>query len=231
MKTFVIIPTFNEIKNLPRILERIFALPLFDLFVLVVDDGSPDGTGRLAEKLKEEYPRLEVLHRGKKEGLGRAYLAGFAHVLGGGAELMVEMDCDGSHDPADLLLLLESTHDADVIVGSRYVAGGAVDYPWHRVFISRVANEFANLILRLGIKDATAGFKVYRRPVVELFLEDDFSSSGYSFQVETLLRAKKAGFKIKEIPITFTDRTQGRSKMGLGEVLQGSWDVLRLRFK
>jgi len=231
MKTFVIIPTFNEAENLPHILGQIFALKLPDLSVLAVDDDSPDGTGELAERLKEKYSNLEVLHRKKKGGLGQAYLAGFNYVLPKGAELVVEIDADGSHNPAELTRLLEHTNGADVVVGSRYVEGGSVDYPWHRIFISKLANNFANFVLRLGVKDATAGFKVYRRPVVELFLKDDFSSSGYSFQVETLLRAKRAGFKIKEVPITFTDRKKGKSKMRFREVWDGSWRVLRLGFK
>lgn len=228
MKTFVIIPTFNEAENLPHILGQIFALKLPDLSVLVVDDNSPDGTGKLAEELKEKYPNLEVLHRKEKKGLGEAYLAGFEYVLPKRAELVVEIDADGSHSPADLSRLLEHANGADVVVGSRYVEGGSVDYPWHRIFISKLANNFANFVLRLGVRDATAGFKVYRRPVVELFLKDDFSSSGYSFQVETLLLAKKEGFRIREVPITFIDRTKGKSKLRFREVWEGSWRVLRL---
>lgn len=244
-KTFVIVPTFNEVENLPTLIKEISELPTtrseiatpalrdsnYQLSILIVDDNSPDGTGELAEKLRSKYPNLEVLHRRRKEGLGRAYLAGFSYVLTKGAELVVEMDADGSHNPGELPRLLEAASTFDVVVGSRYVAGGSVDYPWYRVLISKLANGFANFVLRLGVKDATAGFKVYRRAVVELFLKDDFSSSGYSFQVETLLRAKRAGFKIKEIPITFSDRMRGASKMRLKEVIEGSLDILRLRFK
>ena len=234
-KIFVVIPTFNEVENLPQILGQLFTLS-FDkeqpcqMSVLVVDDNSPDGTGELVEKLRERYPNLEVLHREKKEGLGRAYLAGFGYVLTKGADLVVEMDADGSHQVADLHRLIDAADGVDVVVGSRYVKGGSVDYPWYRVLISKLANNFANFILRLGVKDATSGFKAYRRGVAELFLKDDFSSSGYSFQVETLLRAKRAGFKIKEVPITFVDRTKGKSKMRFKEIWEGSWRVLRLGF-
>lgn len=238
MKIFIIIPTFNEVENLARILEQIFNSPLIphpsQLNVLVVDDNSPDGTGELAEKLRSKYPHLEVLHRPRKAGLGKAYLAGFSYVLSKGADLVVEMDADGSHQIADLRRLIDTlinADDVDVVVGSRYTKGGSVDYPWHRVLVSKLANSFANFILRLGLRDATSGFKVYRREVVKLFLKDDFSSSGYSFQVETLLRAKRAGFKIKEVPITFIDRKRGKSKMRFREVWEGSWRVLRLGLK
>lgn len=241
-KIFIIIPTFNEAENLSALIKEISNLSIVNLpvrqagcqlSILVVDDNSPDGTGELAEKLRSKYPYLEVLHRPAKGGLGKAYLAGFSYVLTKGADLVVEMDADGSHQVADLRRLLkEATRNhADVIIGSRYVKGGSVDYPWHRVLISKLANGFANFILRLGVKDATSGFKVYRREVVGLFLKDDFSSSGYSFQVETLLRAKRAGFKIKEVPIAFIDRKKGKSKMRFREVWEGSWRILRLGLK
>lgn len=144
---------------------------------------------------------------------------------------MVEMDADGSHNPAELPRLLDAAATFDVVVGSGYVEDGSVDYPWYQVLISKLANNFANFIFRLGVKHATAGFKVYRQGVVVLFLEDDFSSSGYSFQVETLLRAKRAGFKIKEVPIAFTDRKQGKSNMRFRGVWEGSLRVLRLGLK
>lgn len=234
MKILVIIPTFNEVENPPLILRQILGLGIPDLSVLIVDDDSPDGTGELAEKLRGKHPNLEVLHRKKKEGLGRAYLAGFGYVLTKGAELVVEMDADGSHHVADLRRLVDTlinADDVDVVAGFRFVKGGSVDYPWYRILISKIANSFANFILRLGVRDATAGFKVHRREVVETVLEDDASSSGYSFQVETLLRAKRKGFKIKEIPTTFVDPKRGRSKMRFIEVWDGSWQVLRLGLK
>jgi dolichol-phosphate mannosyltransferase len=240
-KIFVVIPTYNEAENLPPLIKQLFSLNSPDLSVLVVDDNSPDGTGEIAKRLREDYPRLSALCRPEKKGLGAAYLAGFRYLferegLSGRADAeesfyLVKMDADGSHRVEDLERLLKERDVSEVVVGSRYVKGGKVDYPWQRILISKSANWFANLVLGLGVKDATSGFKVYPGKVIDLFLKDGLSSSGYSFQVETLLLAKKAGFRIKEVPIAFVDRTRGKSKMRLREVWEGSWRVLMLRFR
>jgi dolichol-phosphate mannosyltransferase len=194
--------------------------------VLVVDDGSPDGTGRLADELAAKHPRISVLHRTVKEGLGPAYLAGFRRALADGAQLVLEMDCDFSHDPDDVPRLIAAAADADVVLGSRYVRGGRVEN-WSAVrrFVSRAGSLYAQVLLRAPVRDLTGGFKCYRREVLERIDLDAVSARGYAFQIETTYRALQAGFRVVEIPIAFTERTAGSSKMSRAIVVEAIWRV------
>src|SRR5438094_428737 len=194
--------------------------------VLVIDDNSPDGTGRLADRLAEELDYVDVLHRPRKEGLGPAYVAGFRRALADGAELILEMDCDFSHDPADVPRLIAAADEADVVLGSRYVRGGRVD-DWGagRRFVSRAGSLYAQVLLAAPVRDLTGGFKCYRREVLERIDLDAISSRGYAFQIETTYRALRAGFRVVEVPITFTDREAGTSKMSRSIVLEAIWRV------
>ena len=219
-RTLVIVPTYNEISNLASILQRIrTAVPGADL--LVVDDASPDGTGALADRLAAADPAIGVLHREGKDGLGRAYLAGFAHALAHGYTFVVEIDADGSHDPAELPRMLELARTADLVLGSRWVRGGAVrNWPWLRQAISRTANAYSRLVLRSRIRDITAGFRVFRAEALRSLELDAVSSQGYCFQIELAWRLERAGGIIVEHPITFVERENGRSKMHLGIVAE-----------
>jgi dolichol-phosphate mannosyltransferase len=194
--------------------------------VLVIDDGSPDGTGEIAERLKTELGFVDVLHREQKEGLGRAYIAGFAWALEHGAELVLEMDCDFSHNPADVPRLIEAADDADLVLGSRYVAGGGT-HNWSRVrrIISTGGSFYARTLLHVQIRDLTGGFKCYRCEVIEAIDPGTVSARGYAFQIETTYRALRANFRVEEIPIIFSDRAAGGSKMGKRIVLEAIWKV------
>ena len=229
MRPLVCLPTYDEGENLERMLR---ALGEHGVSVLVIDDSSPDGTGELADRLAEQLDYVEVLHRPRKEGLGPAYLAGFRHALAAGAELVLEMDCDFSHDPADVPRLLAAVQDADVAVGSRYVKGGSV-HNWGLVrrFVSAGGSLYARVLLGVGIRDLTAGFKCYRRAVLETIDLDAISSLGYAFQIETTYRALRAGFRVVEVPIAFHDREHGGSKMSKGIVLEAMWKVPALRVR
>jgi len=229
VRPLVCLPTYDERENLERMLR---ALGEHGVSVLVIDDSSPDGTGELADRLAEQLDYVEVLHRPRKEGLGPAYLAGFRHALAAGAELVLEMDCDFSHDPADVPLLLAAVQDADVAVGSRYVKGGSV-HNWGLVrrFVSAGGSLYARVLLGVGIRDLTAGFKCYRRAVLETIDLDAISSLGYAFQIETTYRALRAGFRVVEVPIAFHDREHGGSKMSKGIVLEAMWKVPALRVR
>ena len=200
--------------------------------VLVIDDNSPDGTGAIADSLAVELPFVSVLHRPLKEGLGPAYLAGFRRALDDGAELVVEMDCDFSHDPADVPRLIEAVEaGADIAIGSRYVTGGGVgNWGLVRRIISKGGSLYAALFLQMGVKDPTAGFKCMRRSVLEALDLDRITSKGYAFQIELTYLAKRAGFSVVELPITFDDRTTGTSKMSRRIVLEAIWRVPLLRF-
>lgn len=231
-KTFIVVPTYNEKENIEKLLAAIFALTIPDLYVLVVDDNSPDGTGRVVEQLRSANPRLSVLHRPGKGGLGPAYLAGFTEAVQHGAELLFEMDADFSHDPAHLPAFLTAIQNADVVLGSRYCAGGGVaNWNVARRLISRFGNQYARMVLGMPYHDLTGGFKCYRRAVVELLLKTPLSSLGYNFQIETTYRAHLAGFKIVEIPITFTERREGKSKFNAKIMIEGFFKVALLRFK
>jgi dolichol-phosphate mannosyltransferase len=231
----ICLPTYNERENLqPMVaaLEKVIDERGLDATVLVVDDNSPDGTGELADRLAEELPRVRVLHRARKEGLGPAYIAAFGAAVEADAELVLTMDCDFSHDPADVPRLVAAAEGADVVIGSRYVDGGGVrNWGLVRRAISRGGCLYAQVLLGAGIRDLTGGFKCYRREVLERIGLERISSKGYAFQIETTYRALRAGFRAVEIPIVFTDRETGRSKMSRGIVLEaiGRVPALRLR--
>lgn len=202
------------------------------LEVLVIDDNSPDGTGGIADRLAAELPWVHVLHRESKEGLGPAYLAGFRRARELGADLVFEMDCDFSHDPNDVPRLISAAENADLVLGSRYVRGGGTrNWGLTRRFISRGGSLYAQLLLQLGIRDLTGGFKCYRRDVLETIDLDGISSLGYAFQIETTYRALRAGFRVVEVPITFADREVGGSKMSKTIVLEAIWKVPALRLR
>jgi dolichol-phosphate mannosyltransferase len=214
-RTLVIIPTYNERDNLSTIVSRVTdAAP--DVHVLIVDDGSPDGTGELADELALADPdRVHVMHRTTKDGLGAAYLAGFAWGLGRQYSVLVEMDADGSHAPEELHRLLDEIDaGADVVIGSRYVPGGQVrNWPRRRMLLSRTANGYSRILLGVGINDITAGYRAYRREVLEKIDLAAVDSKGYGFQVDLTWRSINAGYRVVEVPITFTEREHGKSKM------------------
>jgi dolichol-phosphate mannosyltransferase len=224
----VCLPTYNERENLEPMLRGLAGK---GVRVLVIDDNSPDGTGELADRLAAELDYVDVLHRERKEGLGPAYLAGFREALAGGAELVLEMDCDFSHDPSDVPRLIAAvTNGADVALGSRYVPGGGVrNWGLLRRFISAGGSAYARILLGVKIRDLTGGFKCYRRRVLETIDLDSVDSKGYAFQIETTYRALRAGFKAVEVPITFADREAGGSKMSKGIVAEAIWKVPALR--
>jgi dolichol-phosphate mannosyltransferase len=223
----VVIPTYNERDNLEPILTRLHqAVPAAD--VLVVDDASPDGTGELADKLAAVEPWVSVLHRAAKAGLGAAYLAGFRTALAGDHALIVEMDADGSHAPEDLPALLAGIAQADMVIGSRYVPGGSVvNWPAHREWLSRGGNLYSRLALGVPIKDITGGYRVFRRRVLEELIPAGVASQGYCFQVDMAWRAVQAGFRVRELPITFVERERGSSKMSHAIVAEALWRVTR----
>jgi dolichol-phosphate mannosyltransferase len=233
MRATVCLPTYDERANLEPMLRALAGVLRAGDRVLVIDDNSPDGTGELADRLAEELAFVSVLHRPHKEGLGPAYLAGFRQALDGGAELVLEMDCDFSHDPADVPRLIAAVEDgADIAIGSRYTAGGHVgNWGLVRRAISRGGSLYAALFLQLGVKDPTAGFKCFRRAVLESIDTGTITARGYAFQIETTFRAKRRGFRIVEVPITFDDRTRGASKMSRWIVLEAVWRVPLMRFR
>jgi dolichol-phosphate mannosyltransferase len=229
-KAVVCLPTYNERENLEPMLR---ALGDKDVRVLVIDDNSPDGTGELADRLAAELGYVDVLHRESKEGLGPAYLAGFRRALTSEAELILEMDCDFSHDPDYVPRLIAAVDDgADLALGSRYVPGGGVrDWGLVRRFISAGGSFYARIILGVKVRDLTGGFKCYRRAVLETIDLDAVDSRGYAFQIETTYRTLRAGFKVVEVPITFADREVGGSKMSKAIVAEAIWKVPGLRLK
>ena len=229
---WLILPTYNEAANLEAIVSEVReALPDAGK-ILVVDDSSPDGTGEIADGLAATHDGVEVLHRERKEGLGPAYVAGFARALGGGAELVAQMDADFSHDPADLPRLLAAAGDADLVLGSRYVEGGGVE-EWGAVrrAVSRGGSAYARLVLGIPIRDLTGGFKVFRRDVLEAIDPASLEALGYAFQVETTYRALRRGFKVVEVPIVFRDRRVGESKMSKRIVAEAAWRVPMMRLR
>jgi dolichol-phosphate mannosyltransferase len=215
----VALPTYNELLNLPLIVPEILA---HGYRLLIIDDNSPDGTGRLADSLAADLPSISVIHRPAKQGLGPAYAAGFDRALAQGAEVVIEMDADFSHDPADLPRLVAAIEDgAQLAIGSRYVPGGATpEWPWLRRVISRAGNLYARMMLGIPVRDATAGFRAFTADALKILPYGKAEASGYGFQVEMAWRAHQAGLKIVEVPITFRDRTRGTSKMGLSIVLE-----------
>jgi dolichol-phosphate mannosyltransferase len=232
----VVVPTYNERDNLPKLIGQLLALGMPDLHVLIVDDGSPDGTGDIADKIAEvDAPGIvSVLHRTTKDGLGRAYVAGMTRALAEGADIVIQMDADLSHPAEVVPIMVETlrTTDASVVLGSRYVAGGAVadDWAWHRKILSSWANFYVSAILGMRVKDATAGFKAWKAEALEAIGLDTVQSGGYSFQVELNYRVTKHGLKIAEVPIVFHERTSGTSKMSLGVQVESMLMPWRLRF-
>ncbi|MGY2066334.1 polyprenol monophosphomannose synthase [Blastococcus sp. SYSU DS0619] len=221
-RVLVVIPTYDEVENLERILERLHA-SVPEAHALVVDDGSPDGTGELADRLAAADPRVHVLHRTAKAGLGRAYVAGFGWARERGYDVLVEMDADGSHAPEQLPDLLAALADADLVLGSRYVDGGRVeDWPVHRLLLSRLGNRYTRWVLRLPLQDATGGFRAARAELIDRLPFDEVASAGYCFQVDWAWRALRSGARITEVPITFTERAHGRSKMS-GSIVREAW--------
>jgi dolichol-phosphate mannosyltransferase len=231
MQATVLVPTYNESSNLEAMLRALSGVVRDGDRVLVIDDSSPDGTGEVADRLAAELGFVDVLHRPKKEGLGPAYIAGFRQALAAGAELILEMDCDFSHDPADVPRLIAAAEGgADLVLGSRYVPGGRVgNWGALRRAISRGASMYTALFLWMGVKDPTGGFKCFRRQVLETIDLDAVTAKGYAFQIEVTYRAKRAGFRVVEVPITFVDRTAGHSKMSKTIVLEAVWRVPLLR--
>jgi dolichol-phosphate mannosyltransferase len=228
---WLVLPTYNEAENVEAFVAAARAKLPASAQVLIVDDGSPDGTGEVAERLAERHDNVSVLHRQVKEGLGPAYIAGFRRALAAGAGLVLEMDSDFSHDPAYLPRLLEAARRADVVLGSRYVAGGGVsDWGPLRKAISRGGSAYAKLILGVDVQDMTGGFKCFRREVLEAIDLDSIQARGYAFQVEMTYRAIRGGFKVVEVPIVFRDRRIGASKMDRTIVAEALWRVPMLRF-
>lgn len=223
----VVIPTYDERENLGPVVSRLHAaVPHAD--VLIVDDASPDGTGKLADEMAATDPRVRVLHRTAKDGLGAAYLAGFAAALRGGHQVVVEMDADGSHAPEDLPALLAALLDADLVLGSRYVPGGeVVNWPAHREWLSRGGNLYSRLALGVSIRDITGGYRAFRRQVLEELDLSEVASQGYCFQVDMAWRTVRAGFRVREVPITFVERERGASKMNSAIVGEALWNVTR----
>ena len=229
MSATVCLPTYNEGENVEAMVR---ALGGYGVGVLVIDDNSPDGTGEIADRLAAELDHVEVLHRERKEGLGPAYLAGFRRALAEGAGRILEMDCDFSHDPRDVPRLLAAAEDADLVLGSRYRAGGGVaNWGVARRVISRGGSLYAQVLLGARIRDLTGGFKCYRREVLERIDLDSIDSKGYAFQIETTYRALRAGFRVVEVPIRFVDRELGGSKMSRAIVLEAIWKVPVLRLR
>jgi dolichol-phosphate mannosyltransferase len=226
----ICLPTYNEAENLERMLRTLGGS---GARVLVIDDNSPDGTGELADRLAAELPYVDVLHREHKQGLGPAYVAGFHRALADGAELVLEMDCDFSHDPADVSRLIAAVEDgADLVLGSRYVEGGRIgDWGRGRRFVSAGGSWYARSLLGVPVRDLTGGFKCYRRAVLEAIDLDAIHARGYAFQIETTYRALRKGFSVVEVPITFVEREVGGSKMSRTIVLEAVWKVPALRLR
>jgi len=224
-RVIVVIPTYNEVANVESIVARLrAAVP--EAHALVVDDSSPDGTGELADRLAVGDDRVRVLHRAQKAGLGAAYIAGFRQVLTEGFDAVVEMDADGSHAPEELPRLLAALRGADLVIGSRWVPGGEVrNWPWLRQVISRGGNLYARLLLRFPVRDATGGYRAYRRVVLETLKLDEVASQGYCFQIDLAWKSWREGFRVVEVPITFTEREHGQSKMSRPIVTEALWRV------
>jgi len=229
---WLVLPTYNEAANLELLVGATIPNLPSNARILVVDDDSPDGTGGVADELAAEHEAVEVLHRTTKEGLGPAYIAGFRHALAAGAGLVLEMDSDFSHDPADLPRLIAASAEADLVIGSRYVPGGGIgDWSALRRGISRGGSAYARIVLGVGVRDLTGGFKCFRREVLEAIDLDSVESKGYAFQVELTYRAIRRGFRVTEVPILFADRRAGESKMKGGIVAEAIWRLPLLRLE
>ena len=232
---WLVLPTYNEAPNVEAFVRAVLpqlASAAPEYHVLVVDDSSPDGTGEIADRLAGELPQVEVLHRANKEGLGRAYLAGFKYALDAGADFVMEMDSDFSHDPKDLPRLLEAAKDADLVLGSRYIDGGGVtDWSLTRRLLSRGGSSYARHVLGIPVRDLTGGFKCFRREVLETLDLESIQADGYGFQIELTYCAIRAGFRVVEVPIVFRDRQAGVSKMSARIAVEAVWKVPALRMR
>ena len=226
-RLLVVMPTYNEAATVRKVVERVrAAVPAAD--VLIVDDSSPDGTGEIADSLSELDSHVHALHRARKEGLGKAYVAGFRWGLERAFDTFVEMDADGSHQPEELPNLLAALRDADVVLGSRYVAGGrVVDWPWHRELLSRGGNRYSRIALGVPLRDITGGYRAYRASALRRLELATVASAGYCFQVDLAWRAVRSGLRVAEVPITFVERTEGASKMSGAIVREALWQVTR----
>jgi dolichol-phosphate mannosyltransferase len=233
--TWLVVPTYNEAENVERFVRAVLpplASAAGEHRVLIVDDSSPDGTGAIADRLAAELDSVEVLHRAEKDGLGRAYAAGFERALAGGAELVMQMDVDFSHDPKHVPALIAAARESDLVLGSRYVAGGGVtDWGFTRRLLSRGGSLYARTILGVSVKDLTGGFKCFRRELLEQLGSSGFQTAGFGFQVEVTYRALRSGARVREVPIMFRDRQVGASKMSSGIVVEALWKVLQLRLR
>ena len=228
MKIVVVIPTYNERQNIPQLVERLLALPL-DLDLCFVDDGSPDQTGRLLESMQVMQPRLRVFHRPGKLGIGTAYRQAFRMLLREPYDRYIAMDADLSHPPECIPHLLEATNDADLVIGSRYVNdGGTLNCAAHRKLLSRTANQLTRLMLGVAVRDATAGFRCYRRELLSTLDQIAIRSNGYSFQIEVTYVTQALGYRVREVPIIFRDRVYARSKLGTSEILGAAQTLFRL---
>ncbi len=230
-KKLVIIPTYNERENIQQVLDIVFELSIPDLDVLVIDDNSPDGTAELVKAYQKKNPHVHLLERPGKLGLGTAYIQGFQYALEHGYDFIFEMDADLSHDPRDIPRFLEAIADADVVIGSRYLRGvNVINWPLRRLFLSVMANKYTKFVTGLPLEDSTGGYKCFRRRVLEAIPLDKIRSNGYAFQIELNFKAWKRGFRLKEIPIIFYDRTAGKSKMSRTIILEAAILVWKLRF-
>jgi dolichol-phosphate mannosyltransferase len=230
-KTLVVVPTYNERENLSPLAQRLLALPA-PVDLLVVDDNSPDGTGKLADELAAKHPSIQVLHRSEKNGLGRAYIAGFKRALEREYEFIFQMDGDFSHNPDDIPIMLEAAREADLVIGSRYINGiRIINWPLSRLMLSKSAAKYVQVITGMPFSDPTGGYKCFRRRALQAIKLDEVRSNGYSFQIEMTNILWRQGMKIVEVPIIFTDRFQGRSKMSKAIVREALWMVWRLWFQ
>lgn len=233
-KIFVVVPTFNEAENIPRLAEAVFSLPIEGIQLLIVDDNSPDGTGQIADRLADDYPGcVNVLHRLGKKGLGTAYIEGFQMALTAGADVIVQMDADFSHPPEKILELVHSLKNSDIALGSRYIPGGKLDdhWPLWRKGLSTFGNLYAKVILSLPINDATGGFRAWRRETLLGMPLQRIRSNGYAFQVEMLYVAQKLGFSCSEVPFYFADRKWGKSKMSFNIQLEAAVRVWKMLYE
>lgn len=230
-RTLVVIPTYNEKENLPRLAERLLSLPVA-VDLLVVDDNSPDGTGRIADELSAEHPQIHVLHRNRKDGLGRAYIAGFKWAMERDFDFVFELDGDFSHDPDEIPAFLEAAKNADCVLGTRYKGGiRVINWPLSRLMLSRAAGIYVQMVTGMPFTDPTGGYKCFRRSALEALRLDEIESNGYSFQIELTHRLWRQGMRIEEVPIVFTDRVKGHSKMSGHIVREAVIMVLRLWWK
>ncbi|PIS42401.1 MAG: dolichyl-phosphate beta-D-mannosyltransferase [Candidatus Kerfeldbacteria bacterium CG08_land_8_20_14_0_20_40_16] len=232
-KKYIILPTYNEKDNLTDLIEAILNLQIFNLHIIIVDDNSPDGTGRIADQLSQTHPGVSVIHREGKMGLGSAYITGFKRALAVGADLIFEMDADFSHNPKEIPNFIKAIQEGyDVVVGSRRIPdGGILNWGIARNIMSKGAMWFSRLVLGLKTKDVTSGYRCYSQKVIKAINWGQIKSNGYSFQEETIFRCEKMSFKVKEIPIVFRDRVKGKSKLSKTEILNFFLTIIRLRFK